>query len=134
MNTKNRRLARGLIVGAALVGLAGTTPAYAEGSWSSYISGWTSGKESRRWTDNNTDSVSTSVGFSGCASDGGGGFKHAQLKLWKDVFGPDDDQGTKTNYCNRVYWGDKSSGKYYFELWGVVSGGYLSVKSVNTRY
>ncbi|MFI8092641.1 hypothetical protein ACIF9R_30685 [Streptomyces sp. NPDC086080] len=125
-------MARGLIVGAALVGLAGATPAYAEGSWSSYISGWSEGSESRRWTDNNADSVSTSVGFSGCHSDGG--FGNAGLKLWKDVFGPDSDQGSRTNYCNRVYWGDKASGTYYFELTSVFSGGYLDVNSVNTRY
>jgi hypothetical protein len=134
MNVKNRRMARGLVTGAVLLGFVGATPAYAEGSWSSFISGWTPGKESRRWTDNNTDSVSTSVSFRGCASDGGTGFRQAGLKLWKDVFGPDEDQGTKSNTCNTVYWGDKASGTYYFELWSVTSGGQLSVNSVTTRY
>ncbi|MFG2774689.1 hypothetical protein [Streptomyces sp. NPDC048350] len=134
MQVLNRRTTRGLVVGAALLGLAGGTPAFAEGSWSSYISGWQSGSESRRWTDGNSDAVSTSVGFSGCTTDGGSGFQSAGLVVWKDVFGPDESKGLRANKCNRVYWGDLASGTYYFELNGVTSGQFLDVSSVNTQY
>ncbi|TLQ42050.1 hypothetical protein [Streptomyces marianii] len=121
------------MAGAALLGLAGATPAFAEGSWSSYIANWTSGKESRRWTDRNSDAVSTSVAFPGCSTDSNR-FSAAQVKLWKDVFGPDDDQGTRTNYCNTVSWGDKVSGTYYSELAGFAYDSILDVNRVVTRY
>ncbi|MFF7780443.1 hypothetical protein ACFZCG_39280 [Streptomyces tanashiensis] len=117
-----------------LLSLTGTTPAFAEGSWTSYIQGWHAGDESRRWTDNNADAVSTSVGFSGCATDGASGFSHATVILWKDVFGPDENKGAKTNYCNRTSWGDVASGSYYFELDNFIYGYSLTVNSVGTQY
>ncbi|WP_031069380.1 hypothetical protein [Streptomyces sp. NRRL S-118] len=134
MNLKRTRAARGLIVGAAILGLAGAAPAFAEGSRTTYISKWTAGGESSRWTDNNRDSVSTSVGFSGCTTDGWDGFKAAGLILHKDVFGPDPSKGFKTNYCNRVYWGDVEAGSYYFKLDGFTTGSYLWVNSVGISY
>ncbi|MFF3015398.1 hypothetical protein [Streptomyces sp. NPDC057939] len=134
MSLSNRRTVRGVVVGVALLGLAGITPAYAEGSWSSNISGWTRGDESRRWDDRNSDGVSTSVGFGGCVTDSANGFNNATLQLWKDVFGPDEEQGVRTNYCNSTHWGDKAAAKYYFELWGLGSGRVLSVNSVYTQY
>ncbi|MFI8966596.1 hypothetical protein ACIGO8_31305 [Streptomyces sp. NPDC053493] len=134
MNSKTTRTMRGLVVGAAILGLAGAAPAFAEGSRSTYIQGWQVGHESSRWTDNNLDAVTTSVGFSGCTTDGWNGFKAATLILWKDVFGPDPSQGVKTNYCNRVYWGDQSSGSYYFSVDGFTTGGSLSVSSVGIVY
>ncbi|MFD5557619.1 hypothetical protein ACFWIA_27735 [Streptomyces sp. NPDC127068] len=121
-------------MGAVLLGVAGVVPAHAEGSFSSYISAWQPGDESRRWTDGNRDSVKTSVRFRGCESDGGGGFRKAQLKLWRDVFGPDKHQGTRTNTCKTATWKDVSKGTYYFELWGVWNGSFLWVDSVTTKY
>ncbi|MFE5300688.1 hypothetical protein [Streptomyces sp. NPDC056632] len=121
-------------MGAAILGLAGAAPAFAEGSRTTYISKWTPGGESNRWKDQNLDAASTTVGFSGCSTDGGNGFEAAGLILWKDVLGPDENQGFKSNYCNRVYWGDKSAGDYYFELDGFTSGSYLWVNSVGITY
>ncbi|MFE0778484.1 hypothetical protein [Streptomyces sp. NPDC058861] len=123
-------------MGAALLGFAGGTPAFAEGSWTSYITGWTAGLESRRWSDTNRDAVSTSVGFSGCYVDGPDKFKSAGLIVWKDVFGPDENKGSRTNTCNRVYWGDQAAGTYYFELTGFspYGLGLLDVSNVNTQY
>ncbi|MEU6977781.1 hypothetical protein [Streptomyces sp. NPDC046371] len=74
------------------------------------------------------------MGFSGCSTDGGNGFEAAGLILWKDVFGPDQSAGFKPNYCNRVYWGDRAAGDYYFELDGFTSGSYLWVTSVGITY
>ncbi|MFI2214899.1 hypothetical protein [Streptomyces sp. NPDC020141] len=134
MKTKIRRTMRSATVGVALLSLASVTPAYAEGDFETFIDGWTLHQESRRWSDRNADAASTSVSFSGCSTDGSSGFNSAQLKLWKDVFGPDEDHGTRTNTCNRVYWGDKSAGSYYFSLWGLSSGGVLNVKTVKVYY
>ncbi|MFI9355968.1 hypothetical protein [Streptomyces lydicus] len=78
--------------------------------------------------------MSTTVQFSGCSTDSADGFKSAALTLYKDVFGPDEDHGTRTNYCNATSWGDKSAGDYYFTLSGVASGATLHVKRVVIRY
>ncbi|OEJ22448.1 hypothetical protein [Streptomyces subrutilus] len=90
--------------------------------------------ESRRWDDRNSDGAQTSVGFGGCSTDSGSGFSNASLKLWKDTFGPDESQGTRTNYCNHTYWGDKAAAKYYFALSGLLYGQYLTVQDVYTQY
>ncbi|MEU9804170.1 hypothetical protein [Streptomyces sp. NPDC051000] len=134
MSLMNRKTIRGALVGAALLGLVGTMPAYAEGSWSSNIGGWQVGGESRRWDDRNSDAVSTLVGFGGCSTDSGSGFSSASLTLYKDVFGPDESQGARTNTCNYVSWGDKAAAKYYFRLTGLKFGQYLTVQDVSAQY
>ncbi|MFF7300587.1 hypothetical protein [Streptomyces sp. NPDC008265] len=78
--------------------------------------------------------MSTSVRFSGCSTDGGNGFEAAGLILWKDVVGPDQNAGFKTNKCNTSSWGDRAAGQYYFELDGFTSGGYLWVNTVGISY
>ncbi|MFC4611514.1 hypothetical protein ACFO9E_27540 [Streptomyces maoxianensis] len=130
---KVRKTAAAIAGAAVLVGL-GALPAHAENYRDTSLTGWTPGKESTRWTDNNRDAASTSVRFADCHSDGGDGFKRANLKLWKDVFGPDENKGTKTNYCNTVGWGDQSAGSYYFELDSFTSGGVLTVKSIRISW
>ncbi|MER7108388.1 hypothetical protein [Streptomyces sp. NPDC000229] len=92
----------------------GTAPAYAEGYFSSSIGGWLTGKESSRWNDNNRDSVSTYIRFSGC-SVSAGTFRYAGLQLKQDrEWLPDPVVGRANNACNTVYYGDKPAGKYYF--------------------
>ncbi|MFB8238281.1 hypothetical protein ACFC58_17185 [Kitasatospora purpeofusca] len=135
MDAENRsgRVLRGLLVTAALLGFAGTTPALAEGSWASYISSWGPGSESRRWADSDRDDVATSVTFQGCQT-GNNDFKDADLQLYKDVFGPDKAYGNRSNHCDTSSWGDQSAGDYYFVLEGVRSGSRLWVDTVTTRY
>ncbi|MFB7239805.1 MULTISPECIES: hypothetical protein [unclassified Streptomyces] len=128
----NRRL-RGLLVGALAVGFVGTTPAFAEGSWSSSLSGVLPGFESRRWNDANTDATSTSVAFSGCSVPDRT-FRAANIVVWKDVFGPDESKGSRANYCNTTSWGDLSAATYYFEVDGFTDCCYLNVRSLTTRY
>jgi hypothetical protein len=125
----------GLLAGAMLLGFAGAVPAQAEGSRTTYFTAWHPGNESSRWKDNNNDSVSTSVTLSGCSTDGGSGFRSADLKLWKvrDLL-PDDNKGTRTNSCGKSAWGDQSSGSYYFELFGFSSGNTMSARKVVIRY
>ncbi|MEU9854972.1 hypothetical protein [Streptomyces sp. NPDC047974] len=129
----NRRLIRGLLVSAAVIGLAGATPAFAEGSWSSSMSGVLPGFESRRWSDNNTDATSTSVAFAGCWVHERT-FRGATLIVWKDVFGPDESKGARTNSCNTTSWGDLAAGSYYFEVDGFTDCCYLNVDALTTRY
>ncbi|GGU41751.1 hypothetical protein GCM10010211_01010 [Streptomyces albospinus] len=128
------RRAAGIVAASIALGFIGSIPAHAEGSRTTYISGWHINSESSRWTDNATDGVSTSVQFSGCSTDSDNGFGEAGITLYKDVFGPDEDHGTRTNYCNTSSWGSQSSGDYYFTLSSLTYGGTLNVKSVGIRY
>ncbi|MFE7189897.1 hypothetical protein [Kitasatospora sp. NPDC057541] len=129
----DRALVRGVLVATALLGFSSAAPALAEGSWTSYISNWGPGSESRRWEDADRDDVVTSVTFQGCAT-ATEDFKDADLQLYKDVFGPDKAYGHRTNHCGTSGWGDQSAGSYYFVLEGVRSGGKLWVDTVTTRY
>ncbi|MFG3049980.1 hypothetical protein ACGFZP_03365 [Kitasatospora sp. NPDC048239] len=133
MHAKNLRAARGILVAAALLAFAGVTPALAEGSWSSHISDWAPGSESRRWQDADRDDVATAVSFQGCTT-GNNDFKNADVALYKDVFGPDKSYGSRLNRCDTSTWGDQSPGAYYFTLEGVRSGGTLWVDTVSARY
>jgi hypothetical protein len=130
----NVRKAASAAAGAALLLGLGVLPAHAENYRDTSLTGWGPGKESSRWKDNNRDNVSTSVRFADCHTDGGSGFKSASLKLWKDVFGPDENKGSRTNACNTSAWGDQSAGDYYFELTGFGSGGVLTVKSIRISW
>ncbi|MFD5990639.1 hypothetical protein ACFWGE_03005 [Streptomyces bacillaris] len=96
------------------VGVLGIAPAFAEGGFNSTISGWLPGKDSRTWIDNNNDSVSTSVKFSGCSVDNGR-FTYAGLQLKKVRPGlPDTVVNRDNNYCDTSSFGDKAAGTYYF--------------------
>ncbi|MEU7636031.1 MULTISPECIES: hypothetical protein [unclassified Streptomyces] len=128
------RRAVGIVTASIALGFLGAIPAHAEGSRTTYISGWHINNESSRWTDNDIDGANTSVQFSGCSTDTGNGFNDASLTLYKDVFGPDEDHGTRSNHCNTSTWGSPSSGDYYFTLSSLTYGGTLYVKGVTIRY
>ncbi|MGW4651234.1 hypothetical protein [Kitasatospora sp. NPDC004289] len=126
------------IVGAtlAIATLGSVTPASAEGSWSSYISYWLYNSESRRWTDNHTDSDTTYVSYSGCSDDNSGWFNAGHptvVELDRDIsFSPDQSYGGRDNYCNTVNWGERTQkGSYYFIH---KSNFCLSVSSVSVDY
>ncbi|MFI9569734.1 hypothetical protein [Streptomyces rishiriensis] len=110
--------------------VATISPASAEGSWSSHITNWSGGEESRRWRDTHADSASTTVSFSRCNFDGATG---SALNLYRvrDLL-PDVSIGGRTNTCNTVSWGQiQTSGSYYFQYG---SGHLLTVGSVVTSY
>lgn len=138
MISVTKRGLRSVTVAAGVLALAGVAaPAQAEGSFSSSIGSWIAGSnESRRWADKNTDATSTSVAFGGCSTDPGS-FYSVSPAVYKDVFGPDENKGTKTNYCGTSYWGDLASGDYYFRLEFINGGatGYrFSATAVTVRY
>ncbi|OEJ22444.1 hypothetical protein [Streptomyces subrutilus] len=55
------RAIRGAAAAAILTLATGIAPAHAEGYFTSTLSNYSDGGESRRWTDKNTDGTSTSV-------------------------------------------------------------------------
>jgi hypothetical protein len=111
-----QRIVAGSTLGLIAFG-AFATPAHAEGSWSSSISNWLTGKESRQWTDNNTDSVSTTVSLSGCSIPNGQRFENVTLGLYRDrSVLPDVSKGERTNACGNFGWGDVEAGTYHFTL------------------
>ncbi|MFJ9619066.1 hypothetical protein [Streptomyces noursei] len=128
------RRAVGIVTASIALGFIGAIPAHAEGSRTTYISGWHINNESSRWTDNNIDGANTSVQFSGCSTDSDNGFNDAGITLYKDVFGPDEDHGTRSNRCNTSSWSSQSSGDYYFTLSSLTYGGTLYVKKVVIGY
>lgn len=127
-----------VVTGVVAIASLGIGPAFAEGSWSSSIGGWLTGKESRHWSDNNRDSVSTSVRFSGCNSSNGT-FRYAGLQLKKERANlPDPVVARDNNYCDTSSFGDVSAGKYYFNYANMNGydqpGSLLSVSSVVVKY
>ncbi|MFD4034783.1 hypothetical protein ACFWVP_30845 [Streptomyces sp. NPDC058637] len=123
---------------AAVIGVLGIAPAFAQGGYTSYITAWKPGKESKQWTDGNTDSVSTSVKFADCSVDNGS-FTYAGLQLKKVVGGlPDTVVNRDNNYCDTSSFGDKAAGSYYFNYSSLngqdTTAAFLSVSTVTVRY
>ncbi|MFF3015394.1 hypothetical protein [Streptomyces sp. NPDC057939] len=132
MHHIRKRVIHGALAAAVLTLTAGITPAHAEGYFTSSLSGYTDGGESRRWTDKNIDATSTAVALWGCS-----GSPHMstgfRLEVWKDVFGPDEGKGSKQNSCNTNNWGRLASGTYYFET--QLPGGFsVSASGVRVDY
>ncbi|MGW6295617.1 hypothetical protein [Streptomyces sp. NPDC055058] len=96
--------------------LAGSVPAHAEGSRTTYIKAWANEKESSRWHDSHKDRNSTKVQFKSCVTDRGSGFQ-APLTLYRvKSLAKDPGYGKKTNTCNTSNWGEmKTVGDYYFK-------------------
>jgi len=97
-----QKLAATITVTATLAAMA-IAPAYAEGSWSSSVTGGNIGTfSSRWWSDRDIDSDYTSVKFSDCTGvpvevD------YLNVQLFRDngLF-PDASHGVVKNYCNNV--------------------------------
>ncbi len=107
---KNRIMV--VFAGAAVVaGVA--APAFAEGSRTSHMTGWSSGDASNSWYDGNLDSVSTHVMFNDCT-------REFQATIRKTVTGPDPSYGTEwidcKAYADAVYAGDVPAGNYHFDV------------------
>lgn len=117
----------------AVATLAGSVPAHAEGSRTSYIKGWRADQESSRWHDSHRDSNHTKVQLKSCDSDRSSGFV-APLTLYRaKSWAPDPSYGKKNNKCNTSDWGTmKTSANYYFKYH---STGYtISAKTVKISW
>ncbi|WP_336051243.1 hypothetical protein [Streptomyces sp. CA2R101] len=120
-----------LVAGAVLAAtVAGAIPSWAEGQWSSSITNWTNGAESRRWTDNHKDVSPTSIGFSGCDFGGAGG---VNINLYRAIdYWPDEGQGMVSMDCATKSWGAMDAkGKYYFAYEGNHK---INIKRVVVKY
>ncbi|GAA3084677.1 hypothetical protein GCM10010449_05570 [Streptomyces rectiviolaceus] len=113
--------------------LAGSVPAHAEGSRTSYIKSWKADNESNRWHDSQKDRSSTKVQFKGCHSDRASGFS-APLTLYRvKSLATDPGYGKKSNTCNISNWGQtKTAGDFYFKYHS--TGYVVSVKTVKISW
>ena len=127
-------------IGAGILGvslLAG--PAFAEGNFTSSISGATPGFSSRTWTDNNNDAASTVVGFSGCTvrnSATGATVSLSSVRINLERSGV--QVNNQAINCGSVNFGRVNAGVYSFKLTsinGATDGRYkLSVGTVGVSY
>ena len=110
-------------------------------NWSSYISSWTDGDESRRWADQGTYSQ---VMFRDCFAQYGSQ-DSVVVKLWKDIsFSPDQNLGGKTftncfngsGYWSNGEWTNVPSGDntLYFEADKIAQGGSCCLLFVSEVY
>lgn len=131
---KIRTIAAAVVcTGACALGLA--TPAVAEGHFSSWMSAWSAGDESRQWVDANNDNTNGYAQFSKCSAN------DFLIKIYKEDFGPDTVVGSEKMQCltgssqtlDRVYEGDVGKDEYHFTLKSSVPGG-LYVHDVYVQY
>ncbi len=144
MSTSSRRRARILVgaIGVSTLSVAiGALPAFAEGNWSSSISGAAVGFSSRSWQDSNVDAAHTGVTFSGCSVDfAPSGFSSTDVNLYDEFGGfPDQSVGTKNNTCGTSDWGRMTrSDQYHWTIDGINGDGSsqprLNVDSVTQSY
>jgi hypothetical protein len=105
--------------------LAIAAPAFAEGSWSSSVSGALIGFDTRQWTDNSSDNLDTIEKTRGCTFKyraGDQSVSHTWEYLRNDTWTPDERYGERQFPCKTdgvTYarsWADKGKGEFYFEL------------------
>ena len=109
-----------------LLAMAGfiASPAFAEGSFSSYFRGWLPGTSSRTWSDQNRDADATRITLGGCHAVSSGAVPITpQLQLTRETpwYLPDDNRGRKSFECwsqpsVTQSWGRQPSGTYHFTL------------------
>lgn len=129
------------IAAAGALALLNATPASA--NWTSYISSWTDGQESRRWADNGNYSQ---VQFRGCfAQNAPNSEQHVDLLMWVDVaYSPDKQLDRKvfsncfngSSYWSNGEWTDVPSGgnTLYFEADKIGPGGSCCLLFVDEVY
>ncbi len=109
---------------ALTIGLAGlASPAFAEGSFTSHMSGWLTGLSTRSWDDANSDDNSTTFGAKGCSYETGDAVASITMELNRnDTWTPDEHYGNKKVTCtptsatHTVGWGDKGKGNFDMTL------------------
>ncbi|WP_418516924.1 hypothetical protein ACNUCX_06880 [Curtobacterium flaccumfaciens pv. flaccumfaciens] len=138
----SRRAAAIVSGGVVLATVLAASPAFAEGSWSSKLTGVAIGKNSRSWQDSHKDRVRTATAFVGCRISGNAsGFKSASVRLY-DERGllPDKSMGTKVNTCGRSDWGVMTRpDRYHWTISALNGASYepalrLSVTTVRQSY
>ncbi|MDQ0538211.1 hypothetical protein QF011_000752 [Curtobacterium flaccumfaciens] len=138
----SRRLAATVAGGVVAATVFAAAPAFAEGSWSSKLTGVAIGKNSRSWQDSHKDKVRTATTFASCRISGNaGGFRSATVRLY-DERGllPDKSMGSKVNKCGRSDWGVMTRpDRYHWTITALNGSSYepalrLSVSRVRQAY
>jgi hypothetical protein len=118
----------------------GSTPAFAEGTWTSYLSKVGVGFSSRSWIDNALDNNPTTIKLAGCSLETAGVFKSATINLYRE-FGifPDQSKGSIVNKCTITDWGQALEGdSYHFTIEGINESGSqiprMNATSLVTKY
>ncbi len=113
---KHKKLAIGAT--AALLATVVAGPAFAEGSWSSFMNKVNVGFESRVWADRDIDQVATTVKLKTC-SVSGTTFTSTGITLYQDTIFPFiyTNHGLISNTCGTSSWGQGlGSGNYHFTI------------------
>ena len=142
MITLSRRGTAVLSGGVVLATVFAGSPAFAEGSWSSKLTGAAIGKESRSWQDSHKDKVRTATTFGSCRMSGNAaGFKSASIRLIDERgWLPDKSMGTKVNKCGRSDWGVMTRpDRYHWVIWALNGASWepalrVSVSTVRQAY
>lgn len=125
----------------AVLVVVGMSPAFAEGQFTSTLSGARPGYNSSSWQDSNTDSHNTTVAMTGCSLPQSGGLAFdIELKLYDEhgLF-PDQSVGTRMrSSCGTFNWGHQThSDRYHWNIFAL-SGSTSHIHSLNahavTRY
>jgi hypothetical protein len=131
---------------AGLVLAAFAAPAFAEGNFTSSMTNWLPGNETRSWDDKNQDDVATTFGAKQCSYDTQQSAANITMELNRnDTWTPDEHYGNKTLVCtstsavHTVSWGDKGKGNFDMTLKKVDGEttsykGRLSAKYVHVTY
>jgi hypothetical protein len=139
MSIKSMLTKAGATAGFIAAGVLMASPAFAEGSFSSNISGANPGFSSRSWQDSQLDNFSTTVSFLGCSTSAGPPFENASLNMY-DEHGafPDASIGTVDNACDTSSWGNGlNSDGFHFtvdRINGLDNYITLEVSSVDVQY
>lgn len=105
------------IIGGAFVSIGIAIPAVAEGSKTTYMTGWKNGYASNNWYDSNTDSVSTHVTYYDCTNE-------FTSTIRRTVFSAPDPAIASEwinckSYADAVYAGDLTAANYHFDISGM---------------
>lgn len=131
----------GFVLFATVMSFGGV--AFAEGSWTSSITGALTGFDSRNWTDKKIDNANTTIKLEGCrnVNVAPNAVTTTDVQLQKNNNNwPDESKGTKILSCRNSAtgnWGNVAKGDYYFRIKkidGNESGGRLNVTKVTTAY
>ena len=138
---RRRRIVAGVVgVSALSIGI-GALPAFAEGNWSSSITGARVNFDSRSWQDSATDAADTVVDFSGCTAHfEPHDFTSTDLTLYDEFGGfPDQSVGSRNNTCGQSNWGRMTRSDEYHWTIDAINGDNtiqptLDVDSVTQSY
>ncbi|WP_226851118.1 hypothetical protein, partial [Brachybacterium tyrofermentans] len=136
---------RSRLATSAAAALAATSllaaPALAEGSFTSSLSSWMVGKDTRTWFDNDHDSASTNITMGGCRTTNGASPGRMQFKLIKHRTAlPGKAIATNTMSCSSsnvtTRYGAQDRSYYHINFAGVVDGPtrYYSASTFKVSY